>query len=78
MAIRWRLQQPIQAAFHPELVEAVRGWKRRPPGRGRMVISGSGCQAIVNVKSLEQAVEDLDHSALAKFRRWFAEFDAAA
>ena len=32
---------------------------------------------MADVKSLEQAVEALDPSALAKFRRWFAEFDAA-
>jgi hypothetical protein len=33
---------------------------------------------MADVKSLEQAVEALDPSALAEFRRWFAEFDAAA
>ena len=31
-----------------------------------------------NVKSIEQAVESLPPSELAEFRRWFAEFDAAA
>ena len=31
-----------------------------------------------NVKSIEQAVESLPASELAEFRRWFAEFDAAA
>lgn len=31
-----------------------------------------------NVKSIEQAVEALPPSELAEFRRWFAEFDAAA
>lgn len=31
-----------------------------------------------NVKSIEKAVESLLPSDLAKFRRWFAEFDAAA
>jgi len=29
-------------------------------------------------KALEEAVEALDPTALAEFRRWFAEFDAAA
>ena len=31
-----------------------------------------------NVKSIEKAVESLLPSELAEFRRWFAEFDAAA
>ncbi len=31
-----------------------------------------------NVKSIENAVESLPPSELAEFRRWFAEFDAAA
>ena len=31
-----------------------------------------------NVKSIEKAVEALPPSELAEFRRWFAEFDAAA
>ena len=31
-----------------------------------------------NVKSIEKAVEALPPSDLAEFRRWFAEFDAAA
>ena len=31
-----------------------------------------------NIKALEAAVEALDPAALAEFRRWFAEFDAAA
>jgi hypothetical protein len=31
-----------------------------------------------NVKSIEKAVEALPRSDLAEFRRWFAEFDAAA
>ncbi len=31
-----------------------------------------------NVKSIEKAVELLPPSELAEFRRWFAEFDAAA
>ena len=30
------------------------------------------------LKALEEAVEALNPSALAEFRRWFAEFDAAA
>jgi len=30
------------------------------------------------LKALEEAVEALEPSALAEFRRWFAEFDAAA
>ena len=30
------------------------------------------------VKSIERAVEALPPSELAEFRRWFAEFDAAA
>jgi hypothetical protein len=33
---------------------------------------------MADVKSLEQAVEALDPLDLAEFRRWFAEFDAAA
>jgi hypothetical protein len=33
---------------------------------------------MADVKSLKQAVEALDPSELAEFRRWFAEFDAAA
>jgi len=35
-------------------------------------------QTMADVKSLEEAVEALDPGALAEFRRWFAEFDAAA
>lgn len=31
-----------------------------------------------NVKSIEKTVESLPPSELAEFRRWFAEFDAAA
>lgn len=31
-----------------------------------------------NIKALEAAVEALDPAALSEFRRWFAEFDAAA
>lgn len=31
-----------------------------------------------DVKALEEAVRALPPSALAEFRRWFAEFDAAA
>ena len=31
-----------------------------------------------NVKSIAKAVESLPPSELAEFRRWFAEFDAAA
>lgn len=31
-----------------------------------------------NVESIEKAVESLPPSELAEFRRWFAEFDAAA
>ena len=31
-----------------------------------------------NVKSIEKAVELLPPSDLAEFRRWFAEYDAAA
>ena len=31
-----------------------------------------------NVKSIEEAVESLPLSDLAEFRRWFAEYDAAA
>lgn len=33
---------------------------------------------MADVKALEQAVEALDPEALAQFRRWFVEFDAAA
>lgn len=33
---------------------------------------------MVSIKSIEQAVEALPPSDLAEFRRWFAEFDAAA
>jgi hypothetical protein len=32
----------------------------------------------MTVKSLEQAVATLSSAELAEFRRWFAEFDAAA
>jgi hypothetical protein len=35
-------------------------------------------KAMGNVKSIEKAVESLAPSELAEFRRWFAEFDAAA
>jgi hypothetical protein len=31
-----------------------------------------------NVKAIEKAVEALPPAELAEFRRWFAEFDAAA
>ena len=31
-----------------------------------------------NVKSIERAIEALPPSELAEFRRWYAEFDAAA
>jgi hypothetical protein len=31
-----------------------------------------------NIKSIEKAVESLPPSDLAEFRRWFAEYDAAA
>jgi hypothetical protein len=31
-----------------------------------------------NIKSIEQAVRALPPDELAEFRRWFAEFDAAA
>lgn len=31
-----------------------------------------------NVKSIEKAIEALPPSELAEFRRWFAEYDAAA
>jgi hypothetical protein len=31
-----------------------------------------------NVRSIEKAVEALPPAELAEFRRWFAEFDAAA
>jgi hypothetical protein len=31
-----------------------------------------------NVKSIEKAVESLPPAELAEFRRWFADFDAAA
>ena len=31
-----------------------------------------------DVKALEEAVQALPPSALAEFRRWFAEFDSAA
>ena len=30
------------------------------------------------IKSIEKAIESLPPSELAEFRRWFAEFDAAA
>ena len=33
---------------------------------------------MANVKSIESAVESLPPAELAEFRRWFAEFDAAA
>jgi hypothetical protein len=35
-------------------------------------------QTMADLKALEQAVEALEPSALAEFRRWFAAFDAAA
>ena len=31
-----------------------------------------------NIQSIEKAIEDLPPAELAEFRRWFAEFDAAA
>jgi predicted esterase len=31
-----------------------------------------------NVKAIEEAVQSLPPSALAEFRRWFADFDGAA
>ena len=31
-----------------------------------------------NIKSIEKAIEALPPAELAEFRRWFAEFDAAA
>jgi hypothetical protein len=34
--------------------------------------------AMPDVKALEKAVQDLPPSALAEFRPWFADFDAAA
>ena len=33
---------------------------------------------MANVKAIEKAVEALPSTELAEFRRWFAEFDAAA
>lgn len=33
---------------------------------------------MADVKALEEAVQALPPSALAEFRRWFTEFDAAA
>jgi hypothetical protein len=33
---------------------------------------------MTDVKSIEQAVRNLSPAELAKFRQWFAEFDAAA
>jgi predicted esterase len=33
---------------------------------------------MTDVKALEEAVQALAPAALAEFRRWFAEFDAAA
>ncbi|MFM7228440.1 MAG: hypothetical protein ACKO2F_02225 [Cyanobacteriota bacterium] len=44
----------------------------------KLVISSLRRQAMADVKSLELAVEALDPSAPAEFRRWFAAFDAAA
>ena len=44
----------------------------------RLMSGESNSQAMADGKSLEQAVEAPDPSALAEFRRWFAEFDAAA
>ncbi|MFP5406846.1 MAG: hypothetical protein ACLGHY_11090 [Gammaproteobacteria bacterium] len=37
-----------------------------------------GAKSMRNAKSIEKAVEALPPSELAEFRRWFAEFDAAA
>lgn len=31
-----------------------------------------------DVKAIEEAVQSLEPAALAEFRRWFADFDAAA
>jgi hypothetical protein len=33
---------------------------------------------MTNIESLERAIEQLPPKELAEFRRWFAEFDAAA
>ena len=33
---------------------------------------------MANIKSIEKAIEALPPAALAQFRRWYAEFDAAA
>lgn len=38
----------------------------------------TGAKAWGNVKSIERAIEALPPSELSEFRRWFAEFDAAA
>ena len=54
------------------------GGRRRQAVRVRLMSGESNRQTMADVKSLEQAVEALDPSALAEFRRWFEEFDAAA
>ncbi len=33
---------------------------------------------MTTLQAVEQAVQQLPHAELAEFRRWFAEFDAAA
>ena len=58
-------------------VGGLRGISGSPEHPVKLVISELRRQAMADVKALEQAVEALDPSALAEFRRWFAEFDAA-
>jgi hypothetical protein len=49
------------------------------PGDGRPgKLPGRARQTLPDVKAIEDAVRSLPPSALAEFRRWFTEFDAAA
>lgn len=79
-----RLERQIPAAWLPGCCLAVqRRWRfegggRRQAVRVRLMSGESNRQTMADVKSLEQAVEALAPSDLAEFRRWFAEFDAAA
>ena len=43
-----------------------------------MLLHPNWSASMGNIKSIERAVESLPPSELAEFRRWFAEFDAAA
>lgn len=51
---------------------------RHPLAAYFMLLHSNWSGSMGNVKSIEKAVESLPPSELAEFRRWFAEFDAAA